>query len=97
MRWGWTVFTKGRLVRVSAQVTGEADHCRLSSASSSGHNSASLATQSAKTLPSFVLCSDPFPLVTQGIRAAQGHWAPSGVECRRPQIPPTFGNPLRRA
>ena len=77
MQWGWVLFTKGRLVRASTQVTGEADHCRLSSASSSGH----LATQSAKTLLSFVLCSDPFSLVTQGIGAAQGHRAPGGVEC----------------
>lgn len=84
MQWGWTVLTEGRLVRVSTQVTGEADHCHLSSASCSSHNSASLATQSAKTLPSFVRCSDPFPLVTQGIRAAQGHWAPGRVECGTP-------------
>lgn len=62
MRWGWAVFTKGRLVGASAQVAGGAGHRRVSSASSSGH----LAAQSAKTLLSFVPCSDPFSLVAQG-------------------------------
>lgn len=82
VQWDWAAYTEGRLARDSAQVTGEADHCRLSSVSSSGHSLASLTTQSAKTLTSFVLCSDPFSLVTQGTRAAQGHWAPGGGECR---------------
>lgn len=81
LQWDWDARTKGRLVRARAHGTREVDHCRLSFTSSSGHSPVSLATQSAKTLPSFVLCSDPFSLVTQGRRAVQGHWGLGWVEC----------------
>lgn len=77
---------KGRLVQGQCISEREADHCRLSSASSSGHSLADLAAQSARTLPSFVLCSDPFPPVTQGIRAAQGHWALVGWNAGRGRL-----------